>query len=53
MVKITLPEDSEQIVAARYHTVLPTEDELRAELTRERDEAERVLRLTSTTDGAG
>lgn len=47
MVKITLPEDSEQIVAARYHTVMPTEDELRAELARERDEAERVLRLTS------
>ena len=47
MVKITLPEDSEQIVAARYHTVMPTEDELRAELARERDEAERVLRLAS------
>jgi predicted nuclease of restriction endonuclease-like (RecB) superfamily len=50
MVKITLPEDSEHIVAARYHTVLPTEDELRIELTRERDEAERVLRLTSTDE---
>jgi predicted nuclease of restriction endonuclease-like (RecB) superfamily len=45
MVKITLPEDNEQIVAARYQMYLPTEDELRAELARERDEAERVLRL--------
>lgn len=44
MVKITLPEDNERIVAARY---LPTEDELRAELTRERDEAERALRLAA------
>lgn len=42
MVKITLPEGNEQIVAARY---LPTEDELRRELTREREEIERVRRL--------
>ena len=49
MVKITLPEGNEQIVAARYQTYLPTEDELRAELARERDEAERVLR--SRADG--
>ena len=45
MVRITLPEDEAQIVAARYQLVLPTEAELRAELQRERDEAERVLRL--------
>jgi predicted nuclease of restriction endonuclease-like (RecB) superfamily len=45
MVKITLPEDNEQILAARYQMYLPTEEELRAELARERDEAERVLRL--------
>jgi len=43
MVKITLPENNEQILAARYQLYLPTEDELRAELTRERDEAERLL----------
>jgi predicted nuclease of restriction endonuclease-like (RecB) superfamily len=49
MVKITLPEDNEQIVAARYQMYLPTEEELRAELTREREEAERVLRLTTDT----
>jgi predicted nuclease of restriction endonuclease-like (RecB) superfamily len=47
MVKITLPEDNEQILAARYQMFLPTEEELRAELAREREEAERVLRLTT------
>ncbi len=47
MVNITLPEDNEQIVAARYQTCLPTEDELRRELAHHRDEVERVLRLTA------
>jgi len=47
MVRITLPDDNEQILAARYQMYLPTEDELRAELEREREEAERVLRLTA------
>jgi predicted nuclease of restriction endonuclease-like (RecB) superfamily len=47
MVKITLPEDNEQILAARYQMFLPTEEELRAELAREREEAERVLRLSA------
>ena len=51
MVKITLPEDNEQILAARYQMYLPTEEELRAELARERDEAERVLRLTAAARG--
>jgi predicted nuclease of restriction endonuclease-like (RecB) superfamily len=46
MVKITLPENNEQILAARYQMYLPTEEELRAELAREREEVERVLRLT-------
>jgi predicted nuclease of restriction endonuclease-like (RecB) superfamily len=45
MVKITLP-DSEQIHAARYQLYLPSEEELRAELAREREEAERTIRLT-------
>jgi predicted nuclease of restriction endonuclease-like (RecB) superfamily len=49
MVKITLPEENEQIVAARSQMYLPTEEELRAELAREREEAERVLRLASET----
>ena len=51
MVKITLPENNEQIVAARYQTYLPTEDELRAELTRERDQAERAIRLAGEDAG--
>ena len=53
MVRITLPEDNEQILAARYQMYLPTEEELRAELTREREEAERVVRLTAATEEAG
>jgi predicted nuclease of restriction endonuclease-like (RecB) superfamily len=47
MVKITLPDDNDQIVAATYQMYLPTEAELQIELTRERDEAERVLQLTA------
>lgn len=47
MVKITLPDDNEQVLAARYQMYLPTEEELRVALTRERDEAERVLRNTA------
>lgn len=43
MVRITLPEDNEQIHAARYQHVLPTEEELRQELERERRDAERLL----------
>jgi predicted nuclease of restriction endonuclease-like (RecB) superfamily len=45
MVKITLPEDNDQIMAATY---LPTEAELRAELTREREAAERMLRIAAS-----
>jgi predicted nuclease of restriction endonuclease-like (RecB) superfamily len=47
MVRITLPDDNEQVLAARYQMYLPTEEELRTELAREREEAERVLRLTA------
>lgn len=47
MVKITLPEDNAQVLAARYQLYLPTEEELRSELTRERDEAEQQLRLAA------
>jgi predicted nuclease of restriction endonuclease-like (RecB) superfamily len=47
MVRITLPEDDEQILAARYQIALPTEDELRAALTHERELAERRLSLGS------
>ena len=47
MVKITLPKDNAQILAASYQLYLPTEEELRAELAKERDDAERALRLAS------
>lgn len=47
--KSPLPEDNAQILAARYQMYLPTEEELRAEITREREEAERVLALTQDT----
>ena len=47
MVKITLPEDNEQVHASRYLLYLPTEDELLAELAHERQEAERALRLAA------
>ncbi|HWO24271.1 MAG TPA: PDDEXK nuclease domain-containing protein [Kofleriaceae bacterium] len=53
MVKITLPEDNDQIVAATYQMYLPTEAELRAEVTREREEAERMLRLATPPPGSG
>jgi predicted nuclease of restriction endonuclease-like (RecB) superfamily len=50
MVRITLPEDNDQILAATYKRYLPTEAELAAELTRERDEAERQVRLRAAAD---
>lgn len=52
MARITLPENNEQILAARYQMYLPTEEELRAELAREREEAERALRLAVEDAGA-
>ncbi len=53
MVKITLPEDNEQIHASRYQLYLPTEEELRTELERERAEAERALRLAAGEEHNG
>lgn len=53
MVKITLPEDNDQILAATYQMYLPSEAELRAEVTREREEAERMLRLATPPSGSG
>ncbi len=53
MAKITLPENNEQILAARYQMYLPTEEELRAELAREREAAERALRLAADVKGDG
>ncbi len=52
MVKITLPEDNEQIRAARYQLYLPTEDELRAALTRERQQAEQAVLLAAPEQAA-
>lgn len=49
MVKITLP-DTDQVLAATYKRYLPTEAELSAELSRERQEAERMLRLAAPAD---
>ena len=46
MVKITLP-DNDQIIATTYLRYLPTEAELQAELMRERELAERQLRLAA------
>jgi predicted nuclease of restriction endonuclease-like (RecB) superfamily len=53
MVKITLPEDNDQIVAATYRMYIPTEAELQAELAREREEAERALQLAAPLPEAG
>jgi predicted nuclease of restriction endonuclease-like (RecB) superfamily len=44
MAKITLPGGNRQILAGRYQMYLPSEAELRAELARERESAERALR---------
>lgn len=51
MVRITLPADNEQIHAARYQLYLPTEEELRDALTREREEAEHALQIPDDADG--
>lgn len=50
MVKITLPDDNDQIVAATYQLYLPSEAELQTELAKEREEAERLLQLTADSD---
>ncbi len=44
MVRITLPDDP-TVLAARYADFMPTEAELAERLTRDRDDAERALRL--------
>jgi hypothetical protein len=51
-VKITLPENNRQILTARYQLYLPTEEELRAQVTRGREEAERGLSAIPGTVGA-
>ena len=49
MVKITLPEDDQQVHASRYQLYLPSEQELQNELEREREEAERSLGRAAET----
>jgi predicted nuclease of restriction endonuclease-like (RecB) superfamily len=51
VVKITLPEDDEQIHASRYQLYLPTEEELRAEVERGRERAELALVTARERDG--
>lgn len=46
MVRITLPDDP-TVLAARYADFMPTETELAERLTRDREDAERALRLES------
>jgi predicted nuclease of restriction endonuclease-like (RecB) superfamily len=50
MVKITLPDDNDQIMAATYQLYLPSEAELQLELAKEREEAERMLQLSAADD---
>ncbi len=45
MVRYTLLEDSKQIFASKYKLYLPTEDELKKELEREREMLEMEKRL--------
>jgi hypothetical protein len=47
MVEITLPEDNEQILASRYQLHLPSAEQLRSELAREREAAEEALDVVS------
>ena len=51
VVKYTLPEDNQQVLAARYQLYLPTAEQLQAEVSREREAAERQLRLSRPRDG--
>ncbi|MCX4242670.1 PDDEXK nuclease domain-containing protein [Paraliomyxa miuraensis] len=51
MVEITLPKDNEQILASRYQLHLPSAEELRVELTREREAAEEALEIPDDEPG--
>jgi len=46
IVRYTLPEDNQQIFASRYKLFLPTEEELAAEIVRERKSIEMEKRLS-------
>lgn len=49
MVRVTLPESNEQVLTARYQEVIPSEAELVAQLTRDREEAEHALNSLERT----
>ena len=51
MVRITLPEDNDQIYASRYQLYLPTEEELSREVARQRERIEQVRRLSRNDEG--
>ena len=53
VVRYTLPEGNTQIFASRYKLHLPTEEELAAELQRERQQIEFVARLGREAAGDG
>ena len=46
VVRYTLPEDNKQIFASRYKLYLPTEEELAAEIIKERKTIEMEKRLS-------
>jgi len=46
VVRYTLPEDNKQIFASRYKLYLPTEEELAAEIIKERNIIEMEKRLS-------
>jgi YhcG PDDEXK nuclease domain len=52
VVRYALPEGNNQIFASRYKLHLPTEEELAAELQRERRQIEMTRRLRSHDDDA-
>ena len=51
MVKYTLLEDKKQIFASKFKLYLPTEKELRRELTREREMIEMEKRMGKKIEG--
>jgi predicted nuclease of restriction endonuclease-like (RecB) superfamily len=53
VVRYTLPEGNTRIFASRYKLHLPTEEELAAELQRERRQIEMVVRLGAKADDDG
>ena len=51
VVRYTLPEGNKQIFASRYKLHLPTEEELAAELKRERQQIELIRHLSAEGEG--